>query len=130
MSKMPASFDENFEQLSMNSKIEAEKFEPKPTFEKTINDIKDNHLKSVTSIAMNILAITLNKPSSSSEHLKDDLIKWILLQSPVKSPQFTKYLDSMHRKGNNQLQTQNWLVTLISAFYPYFFGCNFVNNSL
>ena len=42
----------------MNNRIEAEKFEPETTFEKTINDIKDNHLKSITSIAMNLLAIT------------------------------------------------------------------------
>ena len=53
------SFKENFKQLSMNSKIEVEKFEPGKTFEKTINDIKDNHFKIIASYAMTISAITL-----------------------------------------------------------------------
>ena len=78
------SFDDNFKQLSMNNIIEAEKFEPEPTFENTINEIKFNHLKVITSIDMNVSAITSNKPSSSSEHLKSDLIPCILLQSPGK----------------------------------------------
>ena len=42
----------------MNSRIEVEKFEPEPTFENTINEIKDDHLKSITSIDMNVSAIT------------------------------------------------------------------------
>ena len=57
ISKIPASFDNNFEQLIMNSRIESEKLEPEPTFENTINNIKDNHLKSITSIAMNLSVI-------------------------------------------------------------------------
>ena len=52
------SFDQNFKQLSMNSSIEVEKFEPEPTFENNINEIKDNHLKSIASAVMNISAIT------------------------------------------------------------------------
>ena len=36
----------------MNIIIEVEMFEPEPTFENTINDIKANHLKSITSIDM------------------------------------------------------------------------------
>ena len=40
-------FDNNLEQLIMNRRIEVAKFEPEPIFEKTINDIKDNHLKSI-----------------------------------------------------------------------------------
>ena len=43
----------------MNSKIEVEKFEPGKTFEKTINDIKDNNFKIIASYAMTISAITL-----------------------------------------------------------------------
>ena len=42
----------------MNSRIEVKIFEPEPTFEKTINDIKDNHLESIASTAMNLSAIT------------------------------------------------------------------------
>ena len=102
------SFGGNFEQLSMNSRIEVAKFEPEPTFEKTINGIKYNHLNIITSIDMNVSAITSNKPSSSYEHLKSDLMPCKLLQASGKSPQFTKHLSSMHPKGNNQLQIQKW----------------------
>ena len=42
ISKITTSFDDNFYPLSMNSRIEVEKFEPEPTFENTINMIKDN----------------------------------------------------------------------------------------
>ena len=52
------SFDKNFDPLSMKNSFEAAKFEPEPTFEKTINDSKDNHLKSIVSDARNISAIT------------------------------------------------------------------------
>ena len=41
----------------MNSIILA-KLKPEPTFENTINDIKDNHHKIVSSSAMNLSAIT------------------------------------------------------------------------
>ena len=43
----------------MNGRNEVAKFEPGPTFEKTINEIKDNHLKSITSTTMNLSANTL-----------------------------------------------------------------------
>ena len=49
---------DNFEQLSMISIIEASKFEPEPTFENTINDIKDNHLKSINSTSFTLSDIT------------------------------------------------------------------------
>ena len=52
------SFGKNYDPLSMNISFEAEKFEPEPTFEKTINEIKDNHLKSIASFATNPSAIT------------------------------------------------------------------------
>ena len=52
-------FEKNFKQLSMNSSIEVAKFEPGTTFENTTNDIKYNHLKNITSDAMNLSAITL-----------------------------------------------------------------------
>ena len=42
----------------MNSIIEVTKFEPGPTFEKNINDIKDSHLKIIASATMNPSAIT------------------------------------------------------------------------
>ena len=92
ISKIPASFDENFDHLIMNNIIEAENFEPERTFENTINEIKYNHLKIITFIAIKILAITANKPYSSYEHLKSNLMPCILLISPLKSLQFTKHL--------------------------------------
>ena len=62
ISNITTSFDKNFDQLSMNIRIKVAKFEPGPKFEKTINDIKDNHLKIIASATMNISAITfLNK---------------------------------------------------------------------
>ena len=56
--KITASFDNNFDQLSMNNRFKATKFEPDPIFENTINEIKDNHLKSIASSDMNVSAIT------------------------------------------------------------------------
>ena len=37
----------------MINRVEAETLEPVSTFERTINDIKDNHLKTISSAAMN-----------------------------------------------------------------------------
>ena len=65
----------------MNSIIEEAKFEPEPISENTINEIKDDHMKIITSVAMNLSAITLNKPSSFSENIKSDLMPWIIQQS-------------------------------------------------
>ena len=42
----------------MNNSFEEEKIEPEPAFEKTINEIKDNHLKSIASADMNLSYIT------------------------------------------------------------------------
>ena len=75
---------DNLEQLSMNTRIEVAKFEPKPTFKKTINDIKSNQLKIITSVDMNVSFIILNKPYFSSEHLETYLISYIPLQSSGK----------------------------------------------
>ena len=49
----------NFKRLSMKSRIEVAKFDPELTFEKTVNEIKDNYLKIISSAIMNISAITL-----------------------------------------------------------------------
>ena len=56
------SVDENFDPLSMNNSFEAENFEFEPTFENTIDNIKANILKSMTSIDINVSTITSNKP--------------------------------------------------------------------
>ena len=52
-------FENKFKQLNMNIRIEVEKFKPIPTFEKTINEIKYNYLKSNVSAAIILLATTL-----------------------------------------------------------------------
>ena len=85
-------FDNHIEPLSMKNSFEAEKLGHEPIFENNINEIKYNHLKSITSIDMNLSDITSNKPSSSSEHLKPNIMTRILLRSPGKSPQFTNHL--------------------------------------
>ena len=67
-------FDEKIDTICINNSFEAEKSEPEPIFENTINEIKSNHLESVTSIGMNVSAITSDKPSASYEHLKSGLM--------------------------------------------------------
>ena len=52
------SFEDYFDKLCIKNIFESEKFEPEPTFEKNINDIKANHLKSITSIDMDVSFIT------------------------------------------------------------------------
>ena len=47
-------FDNNFKQLSMNISIEVKKIKPEPTFENNTNEIKNNRLKSITSIDINV----------------------------------------------------------------------------
>ena len=71
-------FDNNSDPIYINNSFEAEKIEQEPTFENTINEIKYNHLKSITSIGMNVSSITSNKLSSSYEHIKYDLMPWVL----------------------------------------------------
>ena len=83
----------------MNIRVEGKQFQPEPTFENAIYKIKANSLKNITSIDMNVSAITSNKPFSSYEHIKAYLMPWILLQLPVKSPQSTNHFSSMHTKG-------------------------------
>ena len=38
----------------MKNSFEASKLEPEPTFENIIDEIKDNHMKSITSAAMHL----------------------------------------------------------------------------
>ena len=123
------SFDENFDPLFINNSFEAAKFKPEPTFGNTINEIKANHLKSITSIDMNVSAITSNKPSLSYEHIKSNLMPWILLQSPEKSPQFTNHLSSC-----TLMETPNYIFEtggfLLDQRYIFsILGHNFGNTS-
>ena len=114
-------FGNNFKQISMNIRFEVENFEPEPTFENTINEIKANHLEIITSIDINVSAVTFITPYSYSGYLKSYPMPWILLLLPVKPPPFTKHLSSMQPKGNTQLQIRKWFFPLISALYIFFF---------
>ena len=55
-------FDKDFGHLIMNNRTVSAKFVPEPTFENTINDIKDNYMKSISSVEINVSDTTLNKP--------------------------------------------------------------------
>ena len=77
ISKTLASFEERFDQISMNIIIKAEKYEPKTTFENNIDEIKYYHMKIITSVYIHISAITSNKPFLSSEHINAYSMTWI-----------------------------------------------------
>ena len=94
LSKLTAYFEEQFEQINMNSIFEAKKFKTETTFKKTIVLIKSDHMKSITSLARNPSDITSKKPSLSSENLNAIIMKYIFQQSGGRSPQFTKHLSS------------------------------------
>ena len=117
----------------MNIIIEATKLEPETTFENKIDEIKSDHKKSIASLGMNLSAITSNKNYVSSEHLNADIIPWIVLQSPGKSPLCTKHFSSMHLKGNTQLKFLKCWVALISEFIiyllSYFWKCLSANST-
>ena len=68
----------------MNSISEAEKFEPENKFKKNVDEIKADHMKSITSLDMNLSAITSKKSPLSYENNNANLMTIILLQSPVK----------------------------------------------
>ena len=121
-------FDENFDPLYINNIFESAKFEPEPTFGNTINEIKANNLKNITSIDMNISAITSNKTSLSYEHLEYDLMPWILPQSPEKSPQFTNHLYSMYPNEASNYRFENGGHLLDQHYIFSIFGHTFVNS--
>ena len=113
----------------MNNRFEAAKFEPEPTFENTINVIKDNHLKNITYIDMNVSAIRLEKLSLYSEHLKSDLMPCILLQSPENyhnSPIICLQCNLMETT-NYKLENGGFLLYQYYIFSS--FGQTFVNTS-
>ena len=58
ISKSNKSFDNDFYLISINSRIEVEKFEAGTTFENTISYIEDNYLNNIASAAMNLSVIS------------------------------------------------------------------------
>ena len=96
----------------MYSTTKVEKFEPETTFDNNIDNIKDDHIIITTSLGMNISAITSNKYSSTFGDIKTNIMTWILLKLPGKSPQFTNHLTSMHLEGNTQPKIRKWWVTI------------------
>ena len=79
-------------------------------------------MKSIASIDINVSDIPWKKPYLSCEDLKTDLMPWIILQSTIKSPQFTDILSSIYSNGNIQIQIRKWWVPLISAIYLLYFS--------
>ena len=118
-------FKYQFKHINMKSIFKVEKFKPETTFEKKINEIKADHMKIITSLDMDLSAITLNKPSSSSEDLNAYLMPWIILKATEKSPQFTNHMSYLNLEGTNQLQIRKWWVDIRSGLYLYLFWSDF-----
>ena len=108
----------------MKDRIEATKFEPERKFGKNIDDIKADNVKIITYHDINLSDITPKEPLSY-EHLNAYIMICNVLKLPVKSPQLTKHLSSVHLKVITQLQIRKWWVTLRSSFYVSFFLLNF-----
>ena len=65
-------FDKNFKQAIVNIRIEVTRFKPGPTFEKTIIEIKETHLKSSASAAINLLYLRILTPDVAAYIPKND----------------------------------------------------------
>ena len=50
------SYEESFYLMFMNNSFKAEIFKTEPIFENTLNEIKSDHLKNITSVEMNVSA--------------------------------------------------------------------------
>ena len=130
LSKIPTSFENNFEQINVNSIIEAKQFEPETAFERNIDKIKYDHVKIITSHEMNLLDITSNKPYLCFEHLNDYIMAWVVLQPPVKSIKCTKHLClpwTSKETPSYKLENDGLLLDQ-NSIYP-FFDQKFVNTS-
>ena len=109
-------FNDNFKQLSMKITIEVAKFEPGPTPEKTINEIKDNNMKSITSGAMNLSDITL-----IDENIKQLSMKIIIeVETFEPEPAFEKTINEI--KWNHMKSIASTVMNLSSiASFDYNF---------
>ena len=59
INKIPTSFKNNFDQISMKISFESAEFEAEPKFDKIINSIKYSHLESIASAVTDLSDITL-----------------------------------------------------------------------
>ena len=89
--------------------------------EKTIHEIKNVGMKSITSLDMNLSSVTLNNPSLPSEHLNSHLMPQILLKASERSPQFINHMFYLNLEGTTKLQLRKWWIDIISEFYLSFF---------
>ena len=78
---------------------------------------------------MNLSDITFKKSPLFSEHLNNNPMPWIVMQSPGKSPQFTEYLSSMHLKGDTQPQRLKWWGTPRSECFCALFDQTVIHTS-
>ena len=109
----------------MNNRVELAKFEIATKFEKKIDEVKSDHMKSITSLEMNLSNFPSYTPSSSSENINAYIMTQIILKSPGKPTQFTKYLSFMHLEGDTQLQIQKGWFSLGPEFYQFLFWQEF-----
>ena len=96
----------------MNRIIEVEKFEPELTFERTINDIKDNHMKSNVSALMNISAIT-----SFDENFKHLSINIRIEVSKFETePIFEKNINEIKDNNLNIISSSDMNLSAMTSF--------------
>ena len=88
---------------SVSAKFEAYKLEIEAKMKMKPDKIKSDNMRTINYIDKKISAITSNKNSSSSDQLKDDIMKRPLLKSPGKSShasQLTKHFYSLNLEGD------------------------------
>ena len=108
------SFDKNIDLISMNNSFEAEKSGPEPTFENTINDIKDNHLKTIASAAMNPSAINLI--DGNIEHLSMNSIIEVSKFEP--EPKFENTINEIKANNFNSITSIDTNLSAITSNTP------------
>ena len=102
ISKTTTSFDNNFDPLNMNNRVEEAKFEHGPTFENTINDIKDNNLKIIASATMNLSPI----------NLFDENFKQLCMNTSIEGAKFEP--EPTFENTNNEIK-DNYMKSISSA---------------
>ena len=124
ITKITRSFDKSFDQLSINNSFEAERFEPDTTFEKTTNDIKSTHFKSIASAATNPSDITSSDKNFDTLCIKNSFEA----EKFEPEPTFEKTINEIKY---NHLKSIYYAATSPSAIVSFdkFFDPLFLNNS-
>ena len=80
LAKLPTSSEDMIENMSDKIKTEAENFEPETKIEKTLDEIKADHMKNIYSLDMKISSIKSNNTYSYSESLTKNSNSWTSLK--------------------------------------------------